>query len=277
MAQKEIRNIDLGISSSCNLANRFNHINNCLEKSKHTPQILLEENLFSNEFDLILFFNQLNEDFGVEGSDEFQLQYAKTIINTLKEKIPLNGVNINIDLSQEGYYYLIISTIIEDAVYPLMALNFYLKEIHVIKNPLILDINNKINALNIEIQELEKHLVNLEISYTNPLYLAGDNSLKMMDMIVRKKKYEGEIKQQVNETFSLINDCKYKLSNYYIDLEELELNNTKVEVLSEQYISRLKKYFNFSLIELTNTFYDEIEIITEDKEEAIEFEFEIKK
>lgn len=273
MSQEIMSNIDIGIESSLELINRFKNIKNCLDEAKTNPITLLENKVFANEFDLSLFLSQIQCDFGVEGVDEFQLSYAKKVISVIKEKIPYNEVQINLDVSAEGYYYLVLSTIVDDTVYPMMFLNFYLKEIHLIPNPLIVDINEKIKEVKKEISDLEEHLSNLEISTKNPLYLAGDNSIKMMDMIIRKKKYAEEIKQSMNETIGLITDCKYKLSNYNRDLDELEMNDTRVSLFTEKYVDRLSNYFGFTVIKQTNDFTEEIEAEI-DSIEKIEFEFD---
>lgn len=264
MDNNELKDIQIGKVTANDILNRFTRINNYLLESQANSDILLTKDVFNNISDLEFFLNCIYNSFGVEALDEFQADYTKKVILALKEKIPYEEVQLNISKDKLGYLYIMVSTIIDGITYPMISINHYLKEIHIIENTLINDSLKNIEKSNAKIIELKDYLKELELAKNNPLYLSDDNYFKMMLFIVSKKKLALKVKEEVSKTLDLISQEQYNISFLRIQLEEMDLNNNKVILLTEKYIERLINYFNFKVIKQTE---NTIEAVDDELEE----------
>lgn len=248
MKEEQLKDLDFGIEISNNLINRINKINDCLKKADIDNSILLKEKVFLNQLDLDFFMNNLLISFGQEGLDEFQLTYANKAISEIKNKIPDNEVYLNLYEDDNGYYFIILSTIIDEKSHPLLLVDFYLKQMYHMEDENLNNLLNQIDYLNEEINQLQIYYEKLEQSKDNPLHYAGENSIKMMDMLIRKKKYAEEITVEKNNTLNSINDYTSKIYETKAILSEMEMDRIKCSILIDKYISRLSKYYNFTIV-----------------------------
>lgn len=257
MREKQLKELDFGIEVINDILDRMNSIHNNIEKSNSDNSILLKEDIFLNELDLDFLFKNIYILYGEEYLNEFQLAYANKVVSAIKNKIPYDEAYLNIQQTDDGYYYILISTIVEEVSYPLLIINFYLKQIYYVEDENTNHILNEIESLKEEVKELEEYYEKLELSKENPLHYAGDNSLKMMDMIFRKKKYEEEIGREKANTLDSISICNNKIYQYKAMLSEMEMDKIKCSILIDKYIDRLTKYYNYTLIKNDNTYKEE--------------------
>lgn len=247
--------INIGKEGVSSILERFNKVYKCLHEANSNPSILLTETIFFNELDLDFFMNNIILLFGYEAFDEFQSDFSNSVINIIKDKIPYNEIIFNVNINENNYYYIIISTLIGEKIHPLLHIDPYLKYIYIAENEEINQILNQIKLLEDKIEELEDFVDKLELSKENPIHLAGDNSLKMIDMLIRKKKYANEIQKESIHTIDTIHQYQNQIANYKSLLSEIEIDRTRCSILSDKYINRLVKYFNFKLID--NNLYKE--------------------
>lgn len=207
----------------------------------------LFDNPFRSEAELYFVMNLFLQEYGPEVLMKFQEFYALNAIKLIKEKIFYDEINYKINRDGD-YYYLILSTEIYGIDVDLLAVNFFLNEIYLLENAYQNDLLAQIDSEQNRLLALNEHLSNLENSDKNPLYICGDNNFKMIDMMVRKKKYATEIQGLINDALLEINDCERNLNRLKIDLEESEILVNHSDVYKEKLINRLEKYFNFELI-----------------------------
>lgn len=268
MSEEKLKELNIGIEVANNILERINHINNYLKQSNEDATILLKENIFSNELDLDFLMKNVLILFGEEYLNEFQLSYANKVIGVIKNKIPYDDVYLNIEKSDDGYFYIILSTIINEIPYPLLTINYYLKQIYYLEDENVNYILNEIEILKKEITKLEDYYEKLELSKDNPLHLAGENSIKMMDMLIRKKKYAEEIGKEKNNTLDLINEYNNKIYQYKAMLSEMEMDRIKCSMVIDKYVDRLTKYYNYKVFKTDNidtpnidyNSYDELDV-----------------
>ena len=201
-----IKGLSIGTESTGNILERYQLINNYLKEAINDPTILLKEDIFTNEIDLEFTMQNILLLFGEEGLDEFQSSFTNKVINVIKDKIPYSEVQLNINIDENNYYYIVLSTVIGDRVYPLLYLNHYLKYIYIAENEEVNKLLNEIKLIEDEIRNLESYLEQLELSKDNPLHLAGDNSLKMMDMLrLEKRNMQKKYLREIFKTMDSIN------------------------------------------------------------------------
>lgn len=268
-----IKGLSIGTECTGNILERYQLINNYLKEAINDPTILLKEDIFMNEIDLEFIMQNILLLFGEEGLDEFQSNYTNKIITVLKDKIPYNEVQLNINIDENNYYYIALSTVIGDRVYPLLYINHYLKYIYIAENEEVNKLLNKIKLIEDEIKNLENYLEQLELSRDNPLHLAGDNSLKMMDMLIRKKKYAEEVSKETFKTMDAINQYNNEISQNNAILSEMDIDRTRCSILVDKYIERLTKYFGYKLIKDNAIKAEEIEYGTYDELDFSKLDF----
>lgn len=248
-----------------NMKDSLSNVISSLELIKSLMEDLSQneiKSLFSKPFksvdELYFVMNLFMMEYGEEALIEFQEQFALNAIKVIKDKIFYDDINYKINRGG-NYYYLILSTEIAGKEFDLLAIDFFLKEIHLIEDAyqseLLLQIDNQENVK----ASLYEHLANLENSTKNPLYLSGDNNLKMIDMMIRKKKYAGEIQLLINEALSEINICERNITKLKLDLEEYQTLLNHSDVYRNKLIDRLENYFDFKLRH-SNTAHDQVEI-----------------
>ena len=259
MNDNVITGLSIGTEGTNNILERYQLINNYLKESVNDPTVLLKENIFTNEVDLAFTMQNILLLFGEEGLEEFQSSFSNKVINVIKDKIPYNEVHFNVNIDENGYYYIVLSTVIGERVYPLIYLNHYLKYIYIAENEEVTKILNEIKLIEDEIRNLENYLEQLELSKDNPIHLAGDNSIKMMDMLIRKKKYKEDISQETFKTIDTINQYNNEIAKYKASLSEMDIDITRCSILSDKYIDRLSKYFGYKLIK-TDIVEEEINV-----------------
>lgn len=259
MNDNVITGLSIGTEGTNNILERYQLINNYLKESVNDPTVLLKENIFTNEVDLAFTMQNILLLFGEEGLEEFQSSFSNKVIKVIKDKIPYNEVHFNVNIDENGYYYIVLSTVIGERVYPLIYLNHYLKYIYIAENEEVTKILNEIKLIEDEIRNLENYLEQLELSKDNPIHLAGDNSIKMMDMLIRKKKYKEDISQETFKTIDTINQYNNEIAKYKASLSEMDIDITRCSILSDKYIDRLSKYFGYKLIK-TDIVEEEINV-----------------
>lgn len=259
MNDNVITGLSIGIEGTNNILERYQLINNYLKESVNDPTVLLKENIFTNEVDLAFTMQNILLLFGEEGLEEFQSSFSNKVIKVIKDKIPYNEVHFNVNIDENNYYYIVLSTVIGERVYPLIYLNHYLKYIYIAENEEVTKILNEIKLIEDEIRNLENYLEQLELSKDNPIHLAGDNSIKMMDMLIRKKKYKEDISQETFKTIDTINQYNNEIAKYKASLSEMDIDITRCSILSDKYIDRLSKYFGYKLIK-TDIVEEEINV-----------------
>lgn len=206
----------------------------------------LFDKTFKNENELCFVMNLLVQEHGEEALIEFQEQFALNAIKVIKDKIFYDNINYKINRNS-SYYYLILSTEIDGREFELIAIDFFLKEIHILEDSYEKDLLIQIENQQILLLSLNEHLENLENSSKNPLYICGDNNLKMIDMMIRKKKYANEIQILISDAMYKINQCEQIIRKFKLDLEEYQSLLTHANIYKNKLIDRLEKYYNFKL------------------------------
>jgi len=253
------KNIFVGMKESItDVISSLESIKSLMDDLSQNKVKSLFDKSFKNENELYFVMNLLMQEYGEDALIDFQEQFALNAIKVIKDKIFYDDIHYKINRNA-NYYYLILSTEIAGREFDLIAIDFFLKDIHLLEDSyqkeLFIQIENQQNVR----LSLNEHLENLENSSKNPLYLCGDNNLKMIDMMVRKKKYAGEIQTLINDALYDINQCEQTIRKLKLDLEEYQSLLNHSDVYRNKLIDRLENYFGFKL-RYPNPVNDQVEI-----------------
>lgn len=235
-----------------NIICRISHSLELLEQSKYDKSLLLKENIFLYKEDLAFFLENFLKLNGENNFNIFMQEYASSIIEVIKERIPYTEVLFRLDYSQQ-YVFIDLYTITDNIEFTLFKIDPFLKVIYLEDNPHIKEIEYNIDNKNEELNSIYNKVSDLDLAKENPLYYAGENNIKFVDMLIRRKKYSKVLDCEKQEL--LIQSCQIQseLNNLKIDLDNYKLGLNNCLIFRDKYISRFQNYFNFEVIDFTSS------------------------
>lgn len=207
-------------------------------------------NIFSSGKEFLLLQSYIEIYFGLEELLNFKENFTNLVIDDLNKDFKNKDFMFNYYETNE-FIGVIVKMQLEDSSFINIAIiDIFRKELIILENEVEINVNNKINELNITIEELNKQELDLSLAKKNPLYLADGDPMKILKISTRKSKYENQINADIKKINFERNQCLSELADCKAQLEEMNLFLIQLRNFQKYLIDRLWSLYKIEYIQI---------------------------
>lgn len=207
-------------------------------------------NIFSNGKELLLLQSYIDIYFGLEELLSFKENFTNLVIDDLNNDFKNKDFIFNY-YETNDFIGVIVKMQLQDSSFINIAIiDVFRKEVILLENEVEININNRINEINKDIEELNKQEIDLSLAKKNPLYLADGDPIKILKISTRKTKYENQINEDIKRINFEKNKCLSDLADCKAKLEEMNLFLAQLKNFQRYLIDRLWSLYNIKYIEI---------------------------
>lgn len=214
-------------------------------ENKDTPIL----NIFSTGKELLLLQSYIEIYFGLEELLNFKEYFTNLVIDDLNKDFKNKDFVFNY-YETNDFIGVIVKMQLQDSSFINIAIiDVFRKEVIVLENEVEININNKINELNMTMEELNKQELDLSLAKKNPLYLADGDPIKILKISARKSKYENQVNEDIKNINFKRNQCLSELADCKAQLEEMNLFLVQLKNSQGYLIDRLWSLYEMEYIQ----------------------------
>lgn len=214
-------------------------------ENKDTPIL----NIFSTGKELLLLQSYIEIYFGLEELLNFKEYFTNLVIDDLNKDFKNKDFVFNY-YETNDFIGVIVKMQLQDSSFINIAIiDVFRKEVIVLENEVEININNKINELNMTMEELNKQELDLSLAKKNPLYLADGDPIKILKISARKSKYENQVNEDIKNINFKRNQCLSELADCKAQLEEMNLFLVQLKNSQGYLIDRLWSLYEIEYIQ----------------------------
>lgn len=207
-------------------------------------------NIFSNGKELLLLQSYIDIYFGLEELLSFKENFTNLVIDDFNNDFKNKDFIFNY-YETNDFIGVIVKMQLQDLSFINIAIiDVFRKEVILLENEVEININNRINEINKDIEELNKQEIDLSLAKKNPLYLADGDPIKILKISTRKTKYENQINEDIKRINFEKNKCLSDLADCKAQLEEMNLFLAQLKNVQRYLIERLWSLYNIKYIEI---------------------------
>ena len=207
-------------------------------------------NIFSNGKELLLLQSYIDIYFGLEELLSFKENFTNLVIDDFNNDFKNKDFIFNY-YETNDFIGVIVKMQLQDLSFINIAIiDVFRKEVILLENEVEININNRINEINKDIEELNKQEIDLSLAKKNPLYLADGDPIKILKISTRKTKYENQINEDIKRINFEKNKCLSDLADCKAQLDEMNLFLAQLKNVQRYLIERLWSLYNIKYIEI---------------------------